>query len=74
MALAVNTMDSSGSIRFHIGVNEDGKDITTTRIFSGVKANTDDADLYEFLTALIQLQENPVISVVRTSKKEYVEE
>ncbi|NMB32730.1 MAG: DUF1659 domain-containing protein [Clostridium sp.] len=74
MALAVNDLDSSGSIRFHLGVNEDGKDVTTTRTFSGVKPNADDEDLYEFLNALIDLQKNPVISIIRTTKKQYEED
>ena len=72
MALEVNSLDSRLQIQFHLGVNEDGKDITRTKSYSRIKDETTHEDLYDVANSLIDLQENPVIAIRRTSLAEYV--
>ncbi|NLJ40368.1 MAG: DUF1659 domain-containing protein [Clostridiales bacterium] len=72
MALEVNSLDSRLQIQFHLGVNEDGKDITKTKSYSRIKDETTHEDLYEVANSLVDLQENPVIAIRRTSLAEYV--
>ena len=74
MALVLNHLDSRLQIQLHLGVNDEGRDITRTKTFNRIKSDVSDEDLYEVATALVSLQEHPVIAVRRSSNVEYEEE
>ena len=74
MALVVNNLDSRLQIQVHLGVNEDGRDITRTKSFNRIKSEASDEDLYDIAISLVDLQEHPVIAIRRNSNAEYEEE
>lgn len=74
MALLLSHLDSCLQIQLHLGVNEDGRDITRTKTFNRIKSDVSDEDLYEVALALVGLQEHPVIAIRRSSNVEYGEE
>ena len=53
MALAVNPLDSRLQIQLHLGVNEEGKEITRTKSFSRIRSEVSHEDLYEVANSLV---------------------
>ena len=74
MALVLNHLDSRLQIQLHLGVNDEGRDITRTKSFNRIKSDASDEDLYDVAAALVDLQEHPVIAIRRNSNVEYEEE
>ena len=74
MALAVNPLDSRLQLQFHLGVNDEGKEITRTKSFSRIRSEVSHEDLYEVANSLVDLQEHTVIAIRRNSNDEYGEE
>ncbi len=74
MALMVNNLDSRLQIQMHLGVNEDGKDVTRTKSYSRIRSQASDQDLYDVALSLAALQEHPVVAIRRNSNASYEEE
>ncbi|MFY9176873.1 MAG: DUF1659 domain-containing protein [Caldicoprobacterales bacterium] len=74
MALVLNSLDSRLQIQFHLGVNEEGREITRTKSFNRIRSEAGDEDLYEVAAALAGLQQHTVVAIRRNSNVEYGEE
>lgn len=73
MALVANSLDSRLQIQLHLGVDDEGKNITRTKTYSRIKGEADDQDLYDVANSLVGLQEHPVLFIRRNSIAEYDE-
>lgn len=74
MALLVNNLDSRLQIQVHLGVDDNGRDVTRTKNFNRIKSESSDQDLYDVANSLLDLQEHPAIAIRRVSNAEYLEE
>ncbi|NLJ41351.1 MAG: DUF1659 domain-containing protein [Clostridiales bacterium] len=73
MALEVNPLTCSAQIKYHMGINHEGKELVLTRSFTGFKTDMSDEDVYDVVTTVIDLQEPTVIQVHRIDRKEFME-
>lgn len=71
MALAVIPQDSRLQIRFQVGVDGEGKDITKTKTLGRISSEVNDEDLYEVAISLVGLQEHPAVAMFRVAQSEY---
>ena len=73
MALVVKSLDSSIQLKFKIGEDGEGKDITRSRTFNRINSTISDEDLYEVALVLESLQEHERVATVRNSPVDYGE-
>lgn len=73
MALVVKSLDSSIQLKFKIGEDGEGKDITRSRTFNRINSTISDEDLYEVVLVLESLQEHERVATVRNSPVAYGE-
>ncbi len=57
--------DSKVKIQFENGVGADGRILKKSKTYAGIKAKAADDKVYEAVTLLTDLQEKPVMEVVR---------
>lgn len=73
MALTIKSMENSLQLKFKIGETGEGKDITRTKTFNKIKPTILDEALNEVALALVELQENELISIIRNTPVLYEE-
>lgn len=73
MPLEVQPADSRLRLRFEVGQDPDGNPRYSTRTYSGIKAESQDQDVYDIAVVLTGLQEYPVVSINRVNEVELVE-
>lgn len=71
--MAVISTPQTGKITFTVKESVSGKDVAHNRIFSNIKANATDQDVFDCLNALAGLQALTVSGMSRTTLAELVE-
>lgn len=73
MALEVRPNKTSVQIKYDLGLDVNRGRITKTRTLTGIKMDAADQDIYDVVSAITDLQEPPVLSLMRIDYSEYVQ-
>ncbi|NYB74462.1 DUF1659 domain-containing protein [Sedimentibacter hydroxybenzoicus DSM 7310] len=65
MAIIVNQSNSKLKLFFNAGTDENDKDIIKNKTYSNIKAAVTNDDVYNLGVELSQLQEYPLVNLVR---------
>ncbi len=74
MAVIVNQANSKLKLFYNAGTDENDKDIIKNKTYSNIKATADNEDVYSLGIELSQLQEYPLVNLVRLEEHQLLNE
>ena len=74
MAIIANQANSKLKLSFNAGLDENGKDIIKNKTYSSIKSTVTNDDIYNFGVELSQLQEYPLVNLVRYEEYQLLNE